>query len=495
MRSVNFSAIPMERGGALCLLVLDDGTRWGFPDHRHSEPDGANSWVRDRWGVEVGVLDALRLPAETSAGGGADAPAAYLFVHEARGAPAALPAGARWAPVAELADPRRARPGHHRMLGLWSADRDHRERDGWLPWQHPGWFAMAVAWAVEELRGLGIETVGPVRQDGFRAWSAQLLFPTSAGLVHLKASPPPHAHEPALTRLLAGWFPGAVPSVLAWDTGRRLMLTSDFGPVRHTGDAARTVADFRRVARRIGLIQRESAARSEEIAATGCPGHRLARLPDLFENLVAQVSAEPGGLTPQESAGLRRLAPDLARDCARLELLGIPDSLVHHDLWRGNFRVDGDDVLLFDWADSVSTHPFLQLDVLLRDLAGAPGQAAAREEVIDSYLAVWAGRRPPAELREGVARAAAVAPISRALLMRDRLAGAPPRIRHRYRGAVAAPLRACLAGAGRGRTPHSAARGNRGDTCPADRSPRPPSGTSSDTPSGPPSPVPPSSPC
>jgi hypothetical protein len=207
------------------------------------------------------------------------------------------------------------------------------------------------------------------------------------------------------------------------------------------------------VARQIGLIQRDSAARTAEIAATGCPAHRLARLPDMFENLITQASAEQGELTGEEAVRLRRLVPGFARDCARLALLG-----VHHDLWRGNFRVDGDEALLFDWADSVLAHPFLQLDVLLGDLAAALGSTEAHGTVLDSYLAGWAGHRPPAELREGAALAGAVAPVSRALLMRDRLAGAPPHIRRRYRGAIAAPLRACLAE--RERTPESATRAN-----------------------------------
>ncbi|GCB42743.1 phosphotransferase [Streptomyces sp. NL15-2K] len=460
---MNFSAIPMERGGAVCLLILDGGTRWRLPEHRHPEPGEVNSWIRHRFGVEVSTLDVLRIPPETSPGGDRDAPPSYLFVHETHSAGPALPPGARWAPVAELADPRRALPAHHRMLGLWSARRHRREGGGgqgdeWLPWQRPGWFTRATAWAVAELRGLGIETVGPAEQDGFRAWSCQLRLPTTAGVVHLKASPPPHGHEPGLTRLLAEWFPGAVPSVLAWDPGGRLMLTSDFGPVRRPEGAARIVADFGRVARRIGLIQRDSAARTAQLAATGCPAHRLARLPDMFEKLITQASAEQGELAGEESLRLRRLVPGFARDCARLALLGLPETLVHHDLWRGNFRVDGDEALLFDWADSVLAHPFLQLDVLLGDLAAALGSTAAHGTVLDSYLTAWTGHRPPGELREGAALAGAVAPVSRALLMRDRLAGAPPHIRRRYRGAIAAPLRACLAG--RERTPESATRGN-----------------------------------
>jgi hypothetical protein len=450
---VNFSAISMERDGALCLLVLDTGKRWRLPGHRHPGPGEANSWIRDRFGVGVSTLDVQRIPPESSA------PPSYLYVHETHSAGTPLPPGARWAPVAELADLRRAPPGHHRMLGLWSAGRHHRESEAWLPWQRPGWFAKATAWAAGELRGLGIETVGPAEQDGFRAWSCQLRLPTTAGVVHLKASPPPHAHEPALTRLLADWFPGAVPSVLAWDTRRRLMLTSDFGPVHRPEGAARIVSHFERVARQVALLQRDSAARTAEITATGCPAHPLDRLPGMFDDLITQASAEQGELTREESLRLRRLAPGFARDCARLALLGLPETLVHHDLWRGNFRVDGDDVLLFDWADSVLTHPFLQLDVLLRDLSDALGTTEAHGPVRDSYLAPWAGHRPAAELREGTALAAAVAPVSRALLMRDRLAEAPSHLRSRYRGAIAAPLRACLAPPGRERTPDPVTRG------------------------------------
>ncbi|MFC9502575.1 phosphotransferase family protein [Streptomyces sp. NPDC057002] len=441
----------MERGGILCLLIHDSGEFWSFPEHRHQGPGEANSWIRDRFDTEVSTLDVLRIPPDSTT-------PSYLFVHETHSAGAALPPGARWAPVSELTDVRCASSRQRRLLGLWSAARHRREGATWLPWRRPGWFAMATAWAAGELRGLGIESIGPVEQDGFRAWSCQLRLPTTAGVVHLKAGPPPHAHEPALTRLLADWCPGAVPSVLAVDAGRRLMLTADFGPVRRPEGADRIVSHFERVARQAALIQRESAARTEEITATGCPAHRLDRLPCLFDDLITQDSAE---LTREESARLRRLVPGFARDCARLALLGLPDTLVHHDLWRGNFRVDGDDVLLFDWADTVLTHPFLQLDVLLADLADALGSTRAHGRVRDSYLEAWAGHRPPEELREGAALASAIAPVSRALLMGDRLSGAPSYIRTRYRGAVAAPLRACFAPGPRerGHTPEPVTRG------------------------------------
>ncbi|MBW5424103.1 hypothetical protein GKQ77_21465 [Streptomyces sp. BG9H] len=453
---MNFSAIPLERGGEPCLLVLDGGTRWELPRHRHSDPREVNSALHHRYGVEVGTLDVIPVPT----GAGEDgAPPSYLFVHETHSPGTALPRGARWAPVAELAAScHRFLPGQERLLGLWSACRDRREDEAWLPWRRPGWFAEVTGWAAEELHGIGVEVVGPAEQDGFRAWSCQLRLPTTAGVVHLKASPPPHAHEPALTRLLAEWFPGAVPRVLAWDSDRRLMLTADFGPVSRPVGAARVAAGFAAVARRIGVIQRQAAAYAAEIAATGCPAHRLTLLPERFEGLLDEVRgggpgkritpvrrSGQGELTDEESLRLRRLVPALARDCARLAALDLPESVVHHDLWRGNFRVEGDEALVFDWADSVLTHPFLQLDVLLGDLAAAGGSAGDRERVLGGYLAAWAGHRPPTRLREGAALAARIAPVSRALLMRDRLTGAPSHIRRRYRGAVTAPLRARLA--------------------------------------------------
>ncbi|AZM57246.1 hypothetical protein DMA15_35705 [Streptomyces sp. WAC 01529] len=467
---MNFSAIPLERGGEPCLLVLDDGARWGLPRHRHSDPREVNSAVRHRYGVEVGTLDVVPVP--TGAGEDA-APPSYLFVHETHSPGTALPRGARWAPVMELAAScHRFLPGQERLLGLWSASRDRREDEVWLPWRCPGWFTKATDWAVEELRGLGVQVVGRAEQDGFRAWSCQVRLPTTAGVVHLKASPPPHAHEPALTRLLAEWFPGAVPHVLAWDSDRRLMLTADFGPVPRPAGAARVAAGFATVARCIGVMQRQAAAHAAEIAATGCPAHRLTLLPGRFDGLldelkggvhgdridsafddriddvhgerVTPVRSGQGELTGEESRRLRRLVPALARDCARLAALDLPETVVHHDLWRGNFRVDGDEALVFDWADSVLTHPFLQLDVLLGDLAAAGGSAEDRERVLGGYLAAWAGHRPPVQLREGAALAARIAPVSRALLMRDRLTGAPSHIRHRYRGAITGPLRARL---------------------------------------------------
>ncbi|WP_434599935.1 phosphotransferase [Streptomyces sp. A5-4] len=440
---MNFSVISREIGGEACLLLVDDGTHWRLPAHDHPGPVGANAAMAGRYGLATTTLDILRVARSGAA--------ERLFIHELHNASASLPNGARWVTAADLSERGPVKEDQRRMVEQWARWRAEQARpsshaggsEGWLPWRTPGWFVETVAWAVARAGELDVELVGPPEQADFRAWSYHLRMPTRQGVVHLKASAPPHGHEPALTRLLAQWFPGQVPTVLACDTHRRLMLTADFGPVIQPQGEARITAAFRAVAGDIARIQRSASAGTPRIAATGCPHHRLEQLPEFFTRLVEEAAAE-GELTRDDQAALRRLRPGLARDCARLASFGIPQSVVHHDLWRGNFRADGDKVLVFDWADSVLTHPFLQLGVLLADLDGALGSGADPGAVISSYTAAWHGYGSPAELREAASLAIALSPVSRALLMRERLTGAPPHMRNTYRGSVTAPLRSCL---------------------------------------------------
>ena len=437
---MNFSVISNDRGPTTRLLLLDSQRGWALPAHQSREPAEANTEIRNRFGLEVTTMD-LHPVNETEPG----TELQWLYVHELHGEPRTLPAGVQWVPITELSGSMGLHPGHCEVLRLWSANHGNGNCSGRLPWRCRGWFTAATAWATAELRKLGIKTTGPAEQLAFRARSCLLRLPTTHGWVYLKASSPAQAHEPALTRLLAQWFPGQVPAVLACDTAKAWMLTSDFGALRRPQGTEETVATFYSVAEHVARIQREAAGNAADIAATGCPDHRLDRLPMLFEELLSDEHVQSEELTSDESARLRQLIPMVARRCTHLASFGIPETLVHHDLWRGNFRATSSGTLLFDWADSVLGHPFFQLDILLRDLTTALNSEQATATVTDAYLSAWTERDSAASLREGAALAAAPSMVSRALLMRDSLTGLPLEARTAYHGAVAAPLRSLLA--------------------------------------------------
>jgi Ser/Thr protein kinase RdoA (MazF antagonist) len=84
---------------------------------------------------------------------------------------------------------------------------------------------------------------------------------------------------------------------------------------------------------------------------------------------------------------LARFVDDLPARFARLEACGLGDTLIHGDFHPGNFRGDGQSLVLLDWGDSGVGHPLLDQSAFLPrvpDDAVAPVQthwaAAWREK-------------------------------------------------------------------------------------------------------------------
>ncbi|GLZ06798.1 phosphotransferase [Actinomadura sp. NBRC 104412] len=303
-------------------------------------------------------------------------------------------------------------------------------------------------WTAERLRRAGITITGPAEQAETRAWSCQFRVPTTAGTVYFKSSPPAFGHEAALTRALAEWSPGDVPEVLAADPDRNWMLTADFGTGRRYADPARFVHAYTEMIPAFVRIQANASRHVGELGCTGCPDHRLATLPERFDTLVREAAgggplAGPRGLAPDELSALRRLTGPFGETCRRLAAHGVPETVVHADIWRGNFLLTARGPVVFDWAESMIGHPFLSLEVMLADVRTlVPGDRDALDLVRDTYLEEWRRRGIPAGRAEAAVRlTAAPALVSRALMWRDAIAGLDDATRPRYEGAVAQHLR------------------------------------------------------
>jgi hypothetical protein len=262
-------------------------------------------------------------------------------------------------------------------------------------------------------------------------------------------------HEAVLTERLAQWFPDLLPHVIAVDADRHWLLTEDFGPGPQPRDPVDAVARCLDMAPHLARLQRDAALRPAELIRTGCPDHRLRRLPEQFAGLVehhttgddrgaATGSGEPP-LSDDEMRTLRAAIAGFARHCADLDDLAVPESVVHHDIWRGNFLVRDGRVLLFDWAESVIGHPFFSLHVVLDDVRSAlPGDDRAVLRVRDAYLAAWSPHVAAAELIEATRLAALPAAVSRVLLWRTAVRDLDPDRHRAYGGTVRAQLRTII---------------------------------------------------
>jgi hypothetical protein len=263
-----------------------------------------------------------------------------------------------------------------------------------LPWDEPGWLDGAIGWIDER-----VERTGAVEVERTRPWSAIARVPTGEGIAWFKESPPAHAFEPALTVLLAGRRPDAMPEVIAAEGSR--LLTRDVGPrLREVLDAGSTEPRWEDILALWAEEQLDFAELADQALAVGTPDERPVRLPGLYEEL----------------AGRDDLYDVVVHAATALED-GIPPTVAHQEAHDGNVFVrDGRPVLL-DWAESSVTHPFLGPLLALRsatERAGFEPGSREVEQLRDAYLEPFTRFAPPAELRASFAHAYFLAPIGRA---------------------------------------------------------------------------------
>ncbi len=266
-----------------------------------------------------------------------------------------------------------------------------QERGGPIPaaraaWCRQGWSAVTAAWVDEILEQRGAHRTG--RSTVMKSWGLSHVerIPTSAGVRYLKASSALFAHESATTAWLAGLAPALVPGVLAVDEARACMLM-DALPA---AEPAQTVGQERvATCTAMAQLQVAVAGRDEELHATGAPERGLASTGRELADMLRT------GITAGQLDGRRHreLKDGLDRALGLLDELaacGLPDVLVHGDLYPANVVVAAGGAVVFDWSDACVGHPVLDLAHLC-----AVRPRTARPELdwnapwVQAYLEPW----------------------------------------------------------------------------------------------------------
>jgi hypothetical protein len=268
-----------------------------------------------------------------------------------------------------------------------------------LDWQDPAWQKQAHAWIRAEAKRSLIQLTGEIEQPHVYAWSTVLRVQSDAGLLFFKATAPETLYESALTQKLAGWYPDCMPELLAVDARRGWMLMRDGGqPLRAFIRPTRDLSPWDPVIMRYSELQIGLTGHIAEILSLGIPDHRLALLPSLYSQLLADEGSlmidQDKGLAGAEVLRLHKLTARFEQNCADLAAFGIPDSLNHGDFHDGNVLLKNGRITFFDWGDASVTHPFVSLRTFfvsiemaleLDDYSFTPAMAA----LLDRYLAPW----------------------------------------------------------------------------------------------------------
>lgn len=311
-------------------------------------------------------------------------------------------------------------------------------------WQQPDWQAEAKAWIHSALEKNHLQLIGDIEQPHIRPWSTVMTVPTNAGTLYFKASASLFAHETALTDYLARFRPEIFPELLAVDTKRHWMLMRDAGtPLRQFIRTEKSIALWKDVLPLYVNLQKAMAERTTHLLALGVMDRRLARLPAMFENLIADASAmmldQEESLTSDEYSRLKGYGPEFARMCEKLTSFGIPETIHHDDFHDGNIFVQSNGkIILTDWGESAITHPFFTLVVIMRSVDNSMGMdfSPESEDVRDMYLQYWTSYAPIDDLRSIVKLAQRIGYVNRALTWKMSLDDMPEELKSEYSIAV-----------------------------------------------------------
>jgi aminoglycoside/choline kinase family phosphotransferase len=157
-----------------------------------------------------------------------------------------------------------------------------------------------------------------------------------------------------------------MPELVAVDTTRGWMIMRDGGEqLRASIRPTQDVKPWEPVITRYAELQMGLAEHVDEILALGIPDHRLAILPSLYTQLLADTDSlmidQEKGLTSAEFQLLQNMTPRFEQICADLTAFGIPESLNHGDFHDGNVLLKNGRLTFFDWGDADVTHPFVSL--------------------------------------------------------------------------------------------------------------------------------------
>lgn len=275
----------------------------------------------------------------------------------------------------------------------------------------PGWLTEVLTWARISLARHGVELTGTWSQYNMGPDFALLRLDAVGRDVWFKAVGEPNHREFGITKRLAELRLPHLPPLFAQreDWGGWLMFDC--------GDA---VLDERAgprpwecAARALAELQIESIGHVTPILDSGARdmrAHSLSNLVDPFLDSMGWLMEEQTVLSPPALSReeLAWLGKQIQGGLARLDELGIPDTLGHLDLNPGNIVMSSEECVFLDWAEACAGHPFFGFQYLLEHFRRVTKpDSACQADLTGAYAECWESLVPA----ETITEALAVAPM------------------------------------------------------------------------------------
>lgn len=277
-------------------------------------------------------------------------------------------------------------------------------------------------------------------------WSSVTRVSTPVRTLYLKCTPTALFIEAAVLDRLHRARVTDVPRVLAAHPGLGCFLMHDVGDVslRTLFDGRPDVERLSQALRQYRVFQDQARAATPAFLALGVPDQRLARLPVLFEQLMAQDEGTRGtGLPHDDRHRLIRRIPTFRSAAEALDRLGFAEGLNHSDFHDNNvvIRRSTGQMALLDLGETTVEHPFFALMGFVGRTCGRYGWTVGAPEAQHLLRVSQDGwDRPWQDVQHAWALAARLQPLMAVLAHRRLVESLGPgaldgveRMRHRVR--------------------------------------------------------------
>lgn len=277
-----------------------------------------------------------------------------------------------------------------------------------------GWIDELIPW-FEAKTGKHTSSKGDIEQYNGDARIALLRILTDDGASYwFKANAEPGEHELAVTQALMKLYPDALPSLVAIQEQWGAWLTVDAGIPLPEG---MNLAIMQKAVAAMAGLQRHTVEHTTELLNMGAldrsPLALREHCDDLFVYLEKAMMHQTSTRVPRLDASRLREMKCLTQDaCLRMDALGIPATIGHGDMNRGNVVYDGGHCRFLDWREAYVGNPFVGFEhlLLLLHSTGTGEQEATQLKQV--YKRAWQDLIPSSTMDAALTLMPVVAGIS-----------------------------------------------------------------------------------
>ncbi len=272
------------------------------------------------------------------------------------------------------------------------------------PFARVGWIDDALGW-IRSVTGTAYSRCGTRIQQVNSLPDYALLRIAQEGKpsIWLKVTPGPGSREYAITLHLGDLLPQYLPPLLASRDDWNAWLSADMSPPLSANLSRPEM--ILRVGRRLAELEMSSGDYIPKLLVAGCMDQRTVALPTGIRRLIpyleeAMAATTQRELRPVTSLRLRGIADLLDTMCSRLEVLRIPDVLIHNDISLENILCGADEIIFSDWAEAGVGIPGVTFEFLRRQLAQAGCREVELQRLVVEYRNSWRANLSDAIVQE-----------------------------------------------------------------------------------------------